>query len=629
MCGICGFYSKNKRMDLRNSLSRVWALLSHRGPDSEGLYQKDNIGLAILRLSIVDVEGSNQPLYNEDNSVVLVYNGMIYNYKELRSDLRNRGHNFRTRGDGEVILHLYEEKGFECFKLLQGMFSIALYDINRNLIVLARDHVGIKPLYYCIENNAVLFSSEIKGLIKTGLINDDLDLESLSLYFSYNYVPGEKTIYKNIFELLPGHFLKIDSNFNPIKQEFWNLNDKRNSSPLRTGKLSLEDIGRDLGDILSESIEKHMQSDVEIGCFLSGGLDSSTLVYLLAERSASRIKTFSVGYDNIHYDELKYARIVSETNRTEHREIICTKGDVIDFLENLSEIGDSPVAEQSSVSMFLVSKLASKYVKVCFSGEGADELFLGYPTYSADFLYPLFSYAPVNCLSLIERLLMFFPSSDKKVSFDYKLLRFIQGLKFKDFARAHAFWRVIFSEIEKIGLFKNDFLNLVSNLDITASYFERSAINTNPGEFCANADLQTLLPFNHLLRTDIYSMRNSLEVRLPFLYLPLVEYLIQLPFKLRFNPLKNKYLLKKVMRDKVDAKIIKRKKQGWHMPLGPWFKSELFNYTQDIFSSKHRLFDNFIKRQECMDLLIKHKKQKGNNAFKIWNILFLLKNIAP
>lgn len=629
MCGICGFYSKNKRMDLRESLSRVRSLLLHRGPDAEGFFQKDNIGLAVLRLSIVDVEGSNQPLYNEDNSVVLVYNGMIYNYKELRSDLSDKGHNFRTRGDGEVILHLYEEKSFECFKFLHGMFSLALYDIKRDLIVLARDHVGIKPLYYCIENNAVLFSSEIKGLIKTGLINDDLDLEGLSLYFSYNYVPGDKTIYKNIFELLPGHFLKIDSNFNLIRQEFWNLSDKRNSSHLATGKLSLEDIGRDLEGLLSESIEKHMQSDVEIGCFLSGGLDSSTLVHLLAERSTSRIKTFSVGYDNIYYDELQYARIVSEKNRTEHREIICTKDDAIDFLEKLSEIGDSPVAEQSSVSMFLVSKLASKYVKVCFSGEGADELFLGYPTYFADFLYPLFRYAPANCLSLIERLLRFFPASDKKVSFDYQLLRFVQGLKFRDFSLAHAFWRVIFSENEKIDLFKNDFLSQVNNLDIKSHYFARSAVNINSGEFCANADLQTLLPFNHLSRTDIYSMRNSLEVRVPFLYLPLVEYLIQLPFKLRFNPLKNKYLLKKIMRDKVDAKIIKRKKQGWHMPLGPWLKSELFNYTQDIFSSKHRLFDNFIKREECMDLLIKHKKQKSNNAFKIWNILVLLKNIKP
>ncbi len=626
MCGICGFYS-NKKNDLRESLKDMQTLLAHRGPDSSGLYENDNVGLAISRLSIIDIEGSDQPLFNEDKSVVLIYNGMIYNYKELRDDLRNKGHNFRTKGDGEVILHLYEEKGFECFKFLQGMFAIALYDNNENSIVLARDQLGIKPLYYCIDNNSVLFSSEIKGLIKTGLVQDALDPESLSLYFSYNYVPGEKTVYKNILELLPGNYLKMDSNFIPVKQEFWNLNGKK--SFLKTEKITFEGIERDLENILNDSIEKHMQSDVDVGCFLSGGLDSSSLVHFLSERSTNRIKTFSVGYDNKYYDELKYARIVSKRYKTKHREIICTKDDVIDFLENLSEIGDVPVADQSSVSTFLVSKLARKYVKVCFSGEGADELFLGYPTYVANFLYPYFSYLPIKCLSLIENILKLFPFSDKKVSFDYQLMRFIQGLKFKNLEQAHSFWRIIFSESEKKDLFKRDFFKQVNNFNIKTAYFERSNGNSNLEELCANTDLITWLPFNNLLRTDIYSMRNSLEVRVPFLYLPLVEYLTQLPFNVRFNILTRKHLLKRLMNGKIDSRIIQRKKQGWHMPLASWLKSDLYNYTYDLFSSKHRLFDNFIKKEECLDLLIQHKKQKINNSYKLWSLLVLLKHIRP
>ncbi|MCK5493825.1 MAG: asparagine synthase (glutamine-hydrolyzing) [Candidatus Omnitrophica bacterium] len=624
MCGICGFYSK-KSEDLREGLKGMQSLLTHRGPDSKGIYEKDNVGLAISRLSVVDVEGSDQPLYNEDKSIVVVYNGMIYNYKKLRKDLRNKGHCFRTKGDGEVILHLYEEKGVECFKFLHGMFAVALYDIKKNKIVLARDHIGIKPLYYYFDNNKILFSSEIKGFINTGLIEDTLDPESLSLYFSYNYIPGEKTIYKDLYELLPGHFLKIDNNFKPVLKRYWGFN----SQKYNRLSLSLGEINKDLENIVNNSIEKHMQSDVEIGCFLSGGLDSSSLVHFLSQKTNNRVKTFSVGYANKYYDELKYARIISEQFNTEHREITCTKDDVIDFLDNLSEIGDSPVADQSSLSTFLVSKLASNYVKVCFSGEGADELFLGYPTYFADFLYPWFSWLPGNCFSFAEKFLSGFPSSDKKLSFDYKFIRFIQGLKFKNLKHAHSFWRIIFQESDKNKLFKLDFWDKVVNLDIIDSYFERLEFNHNVAEACVNADLNTWLPFNNLLRTDIYSMRNSLEVRVPFLYQPLIEYLTQLPFNVRFNILTRKHLLKRVMKGKIDPKIINRKKQGWHMPLASWLKSSLFSYSYDIFNSRHRLFDNFINRKECLDLLIKHKRKKENNSFKIWSLLVLLKQIKP
>ena len=624
MCGIYGFYSKNAGSKLIDSLTSVQKLLSHRGPDSNGIFQKDDSGLAVLRLSIVDVDGSQQPLFNEDNSIVTIYNGMIYNYKDLRADLQSKGHIFKTDGDGEVILHLYEDRGVDCFKDLNGMFAIALYDLNKKKLLLARDHIGIKPLFFYRHNDSIVFSSEIKSFIKTGIAETDIDCESLGLYLSSNYIPGSRTIYKDIYKLLPGHFLETGENLRPRVKRFWSLNNKEKFSK---SLLSFNAIEEDLDRLLKDSIDEHMQSDVEVGCFLSGGLDSSSLVHLLYEKGYTNIKTFSVGYNNKSYDELKYARIVVKKYGTDHREIICSPKDVIDFLESLNEIGDSLIADQSNVSTFMLSKLASGFVKVCLSGEGADELFLGYPTYQADFLYPFLAKLPSSCLSLGEKMVSSFPSSDEKLSFDYKAIRFLQGLRLKDPLRAHALWRVIFSEEEKKDLIKIPYLDCIRNVDIKGAYFDGLSNNYTAAELCADADLSTWLSCNNLLKTDIFSMRNSLEVRVPFLYLPLVEYIQKLPFKYRFSILTSKHLLKRVMKNRISPAILKRKKQGWHMPLSPWLKKDLFDYTYDIFNSNHRLFDSFLSQRYCIEMLLRHKNKQENNSFKIWGILVLLRQI--
>jgi len=625
MCGVCGIYSPQKYQEKTKHLRLMQSLLIHRGPDSQGIYENDHLGLAVCRLSIIDITDSDQPLFNEDKSLILAYNGMIYNFKELRKELKGRGHRFRTKGDGEVILHLYEEKGPECFKFLHGMFALSIFDRKQDSLIIARDHFGIKPLYYHCGPDKFLFSSEIKAVIESGIMKNTIDSDSLNLYLSYNYIPGKKTIYKDLFKLLPGHFLEIKKNLTFKVKPFWRINSQK--APRTNKNLSIKNIKNNLDYLLGESIKKHIQSDVEVGCFLSGGLDSSSIVHFLRKNNIQRLKTFSVIYDNKHYDERIYARSASKTYGTEHMEVECNETAVIQFLENLPKIGDSLVADQSSVSTYLVSRLARKYVKVSLSGEGADELFLGYPTYRANFLYPLFKHCPSAWLDFLEKMVLCFPASDKKVSFDYKLLRFIQGLKFKNIQQAHPYWRTIFPSKDKRAIFKKEILGQINIDNIYKVYYERmDTKDISPGYF-ANADLTTWLASNSLLKTDIHSMSNSLEVRVPFLYLPLVEYVISLPFNVRFNMLRDKYLLKELMKNRLEHKIIQRKKQGWHMPLASWLRLDFFDYCYDIFNSKHKLFDSFIDRKECINLLIRHKKRKENNSFKIWGLLVLLKHI--
>lgn len=622
MCGICGIYNQNASRNETEYLLSMRASLSHRGPDSVGIYTHAHGGLATCRLSIVDIEGSDQPLFNEDNSLVLVYNGMIYNFKELRNELQGKGHRFKTSGDGEVIIHLFEERGVEAFNCLHGMFALALYDCRENALILARDHFGIKPLYYYYDNRTFIFSSEIKPMIRTGLVKDEIDGESLNFYFSYNYIPGKRTLYRNVYEFIPGHFLKIKKSSTYQLQSFWKL---KNTPPQSQRELPFESIKSNVNNLIEQSVEKHLYSDVEVGCFLSGGIDSSSLVHFISQHTSRPLKTFSIGYDNKSYDERTFARLVSQAYGTEHIELVCTERDVMQFLETLPQISDIPLGDQAIVSTYLVSRLARKHVKVCFSGEGADELFIGYQTYTANCLYKYFHYCPNVFLDWMEKFMGIFPASDKKVGFDYQMLRFIQGLKFKNLIHAHPYWRVIFTEEEKRNLFKPSLSRTMRMDNMHEVYYERIEGEATAPEYFSNADFTGFLLFNNLQRTDMYSMRNALEVRVPFLYVPLVEYVTKLPFSIRFKYARPKHLLKEIMKGRLDGRILQRKKGGWHMPIALWLKGHLFNYCHDIFNSQHPLFDSIIDRKKCINLLIQHKAGRENNAYKIWGLLVLLK----
>ncbi|MBN1494019.1 MAG: asparagine synthase (glutamine-hydrolyzing), partial [Candidatus Omnitrophica bacterium] len=393
MCGICGIFSKSGMPDLKDRVLTMREQLVHRGPDSAGLFVAHDGGLGVRRLSIVDIEGSDQPLYNEDKSIVMVYNGMIYNFKELRAELQAKGHRFTTNGDGEVIIHLFEQEGIRGLGRLNGMFAIALYDLRHSDLFLVRDQIGIKPLYVAEKNGMVCFASEVKAILAADVFSPTLNSRSIELFLAYNYIPGNGTLYKEIVALKQGHYLCRNAKGDITVEQYWAVED---NAAVDAGHSEAEVPGivERLNGLFAESIERHLIADVEVGCFLSGGLDSSALVHYMEMNPRGRLKTFTVGYDDPSYDERQFARAVTKKYDTEHIEMLCSERDVVNFLEALPRIGDMPIGDQASVSTFLVSKLAHDHVKVCLSGEGGDEIFAGYPTYSANELYPMFDRLP-------------------------------------------------------------------------------------------------------------------------------------------------------------------------------------------------------------------------------------------
>lgn len=626
MCGICGIQLKNSLENWQESFFSMQKALMHRGPDSSGHYLYDWGGIASRRLNVVDSAGSMQPLYNEDSSCVLVYNGMIYNFEELRERLIARGHFFKTKGDGEVILHLYEEKGEDAFNDLYGMFAIALFDLNNGKLVVARDYFGIKPLYYAQDNDKFVFSSEVRAIVDSGLLECEINRSALDLYFTFNYIPNEKTIYSGLSELLPGNLIVCKNGAIISKRSFWKW--KKACVPttgFRPSKFNKDKVCDELGHLLSESVKKHLIADQDVGAFLSGGLDSSSLVCFLAQNIGKNIKTFSVGYAEKYYDESVYANIVAKIMKTDHSSVVCSPDDVILFLENLTKHTDVPIGDQSSVSTLLVSKLASQSVKVCFSGEGADELFLGYPTYTADYLCNYLKMLPKSIIKLALAFQRRLPVTDRKLCFSYVVKRLLEGAGCGSARDSHAYWRTIFSLSEKESFFRRDFGEFLKTRDCSLLYYSAVDNEQDLLESFADADMTNWLVYNNLMRTDIYSMHHSLEVRLPFLYLPLVEYLRSIPFSIRFDLFNKKHLLKKIMTGKVDDRIVRRKKAGWHMPISGWLKKELFTYAYDVFSSDNILFDFCLDKKNVISLLLEHKSGKSNNAFKLWGLLVLLR----
>ena len=620
MCGICGYAHYGTAAPVRDQVMRMQARMAHRGPDSSGLFENGDVILGVRRLSIVDIAHSDQPLYNENKRIAFVYNGMIYNYRELRSELSEKGHRFSTQGDGEVVIHLYEEEGVAGFARLHGMFALALYDGDKRTLHLARDHFGIKPLYVGTTPQGLAFSSEIKPL--RTFFTDTLrwDTAGLDLYFTYNYVPHDRTLYTDIKKVMPGQCVSINERREITRSVFWTFKDHLPQPGSR--KMAEREAVETLDTLFRRAMERYLYSDVEVGCFLSGGLDSSTLVHYIAEYLPHRLKTFSVGYDDRDFDERCYARQIADRYGTDHHEIECGAQDVLAFLESAPETGDMPVADQAIVSTYLVSKLTAAKVKVALSGDGGDELFMGYTTYTADRFYPLMQHIPQTMYRLLQSISKQGARSGHNINMTEKIERLMRGCVYHNRYVAHASWRTIFYNDDKESLYRSPF---VAATDVYDPYFNRVPCDQHVIARCAQADMAVWLPDNNFLRADTFSMCHSLEVRIPFLYLPLVEFVCSLPLDLRYRGGKSKYLFKKLLAGKIPAPILKRKKQGWHIPLSPWLRGPLYGYCRDIFLSDHSLFDTFIDRQTCLRLLDEHKNGLRNHTFRLWGLMVLLR----
>jgi asparagine synthase (glutamine-hydrolysing) len=613
MCGIAGkIYFDNNRVIDQSELKEMTDVIKHRGPDDEGFFTKDNVGLGFRRLSIIDLNTGHQPLSNEDDSIWIVFNGEIYNFPELREMLTRQGHQFKTKTDTEAIIHLYEQFGYQCLEHLRGMFAFALYDTRKKILFCARDRFGKKPFYYFLDHNKFIFGSEMKVILKNEKIDPAISYCALDDYFAYGYIMGDKSIYKSIKKLPAAHYLTIDLNkkekFN-IKR-YWDFSFQPDFS--RTESQWEEEII----SLLSESVKMRMISDVPLGAFLSGGIDSSSIVALMAKNSTSRIKTFSIGFNESEYNELPYAREIAAKYNTEHYEQI-VEPESVDLLPKLVSAYDEPFADSSAVPTYYVSKFAREHVTVVLSGDGGDELFAGYDTYSRFSALDKLQFLPdkINRL-LFEPLYHLAPFSmrGKKAMFYYSRANNRMGAHY-----------TIWNNFEREALYRPELWNEIRNLqaeEFKVKLWKDSSSNDFISKL-QELDLRTYLVDDILTKVDRASMMNSLEVRVPMLDHKFAEMTFRIPHKFKFHKGIQKRIFKNAMKPYLTDNVFQHKKQGFAIPLKPWFRKDLNDYINDRLLNKNSHLSRYLDPKMMSKVLKSNEYGKRNLGYHLWSLLFL------
>lgn len=621
MCGIAGFFYFQPDPPVKDRSSTLRAMvgsLKHRGPDSEGYFEENQVGMGIRRLRVIDLDTGDQPISNESGTCWIVFNGEIYNYLSLRKRLQGQGIKFKTQTDTEVILKLYEEKGQDCVGELNGMYAFAIYDTRQKSLFLARDPLGIKPLFYYQDEEQFKFASEIKALLASPGISRILDLEATAHFLSLNYLPSPWTLLQGIRQLEGGHSVLL-KNGRAECRRFWNPSLAADSS------LSESEIVRKTGALLRQAVQTQLVADVPVGAFLSGGLDSSSLVALIRESSDTPLETFSVGFRESSYDETPYARKVAQYFGTRHHEVFLTPSDVKSSLEKLVTQLDQPLADPAALALFQLSQLARRHVTVALSGDGSDEIFVGYPTYHADRYLRWYRLLPQFLKEgVIRPLVRRMPVSTGKLSFDYRARKFLEGACYEP-PKAHFWWRTVFSDEEQQKIYRPPFRERLETLDsfeLYRRYFEEGK-DLDFTSQCLYADLRVWLAGNNLHKVDSMSMAHSLEARVPYLDQALVEFMMRVPSAIKFKGNQNKYLLKQVMKGLLPREVIERKKAGWHIPLARWFRYELKEYLTERFDQAPSSFYEILERDEIQKVLGEHFQGEKNNSFKIWGLLIL------
>lgn len=586
--------------------------MKYRGPDDEGYFFHDNAALGMRRLSIIDVKGGHQPIYNETGTKCIIANGEIYNFKQLKQDLLLNKHRFTTNSDTEVILHLYEEYSVECLDKLNGMFAFAVYDREDGSLFIARDRLGVKPLYYYFFNGDFVFASELKAILEFPLVEKKIELEALNEYFTFECVPAPRTIYRNIQKLHQGHFLIYKDGQVRIEQ-YWNASFKEKV------KYSDEECVLRLKDLIDDSVKLRLISDVPLGVFLSGGLDSSLITAFMARHAAHKIKTFNISFEDKSFDESGYATMASQCLGTEHYEQRLTAEKMLQILPKVIGFLDEPFADASIIPTYLLSKFTREKVTVALSGDGGDELFAGYPTYQAHRIagaIPRFSYPLLNFIA--NRL----PVSDDNISFDFKLKRILSGNSYPLPAR-HQIWLGSFTPEEKKELFLNDIykqLKVGSDFDIV-NYYQNRCDAENSLDRILYQDLQLYLQDNMLVKVDRASMVSSLEVRTPYLDYRIVEFAASLPSRLKLHLLTTKYILKRLARGVLPEKIVSRPKKGFGIPVAKWLKCELREVMHDLLSGERIKREGFFNVSYINRLIEEHLSNKKDNRKLLWTLL--------
>lgn len=612
MCGICGQIALNDTGGIDASLvKRMMNTMHHRGPDDEGIYVGKEAILGHKRLSIIDLSKGKQPISNEDNTVWVVFNGEIYNFKELRTQLASRGHIFKTETDTEVIVHLYEEYGEDCISKLRGMFAFAIWDERAKKLLLARDRVGIKPLYYSFNSQRFIFASEIKALIADRSVRRDIDPEGIDRFLTFMYMPGEKTLFRDIFKLDAGHFLTAQNGKVNIRQ-YWDLQFEQ-----PTKEVDIEAATTELVELLRETVRDHMISDVPVGVLLSGGVDSTALLSFVVEASEKEVETFTVGFDGRTFaDERPYARLAAQTFGSRHHEMTISAQEFLDFLPKYVWHMEEPICEPPAVALYYVSKLASQHVKVLLSGEGGDEAFAGYQNYRnltwlerakrlgwpvTGVLSTLVEHA--GRLSGIEKLRKYScflktPLEDYYYGRTWNPLSAFHRLKTSAYSESFEGTRkMVRGLFERVN--KDDILNRMLYVDS-----------------------KTWLPDDLLVKADKMTMANSVELRVPFLDHRVLEFAARLPENAKLRGLTTKYILKRAFKGRVPKQILDRPKTGFPVPYDAWFKGELREPIFDMLRDRRTVERGYFERR-AVERLLTDVESQGNCAPEVFSLVTL------
>jgi asparagine synthase (glutamine-hydrolysing) len=623
MCGIYGYLSLIEGNKIGHAVEQAVDSIRHRGPDEGGQWEGDGIFLGMRRLSIIDLVGGQQPIWNEDNSCVIIYNGELYNFLDLRPELENLGHVFRTYSDTEVILHGYEEWGPACLKRFNGMFAFAIWDNKDKTLFLARDRIGEKPLYYYKDDERIIFASEIKAIISHPAVPRKINLKGLANFLAFGHAIAPETIFQKIFKLLPGHYLLVRYSHLLIKS-YWDVGDDPQIS--QGHSLSEQDYQDLVLALLNDSVRRRMIADVPVGAFLSGGVDSSAVVALMLRHATDTVKTFSLGF-NVGgvYNELADARRVAKYLGSEHYEMEVGEADLIRLLRKLIYHYDEPFGDTAGFPLYLLSYFAREHVKVVLAGDGGDELFAGYRRYIADHFAESYQMLPDW---LIRK---FIPNFIERFPRLRRLKRILHTLPISNPARRYANWLVYFSPEMQQELLQPDIFREIADYDpawpYPKYYYNYHGLNHDNKDDNINRllyiDLKTWLPDTYMEKVDKATMACSLEARLPLLDYRLVELAFQIPGRYKISGLASKTILKKAVSGLVPDEVLKKPKHGFAVPTDPWFRGPLKSFTYEVLLDDRTLQRGYLNRKVVESLWREHINGCSVLDMHLWLLLNL------
>jgi asparagine synthase (glutamine-hydrolysing) len=612
LCGITGFTSKNWSAPPER-IREAAATLIHRGPDQQGIFQSNLFSMGATRLKIIDLESGNQPILTEDGDTGIVFNGEIYNHLELRAELEKLGHRFASHSDTETVLRAFLQWDKDCFSRMRGMFAVALWTKSAKRLVLARDRMGIKPLYIARIAEDLFFGSELKALFVHPEIDRRLSLRGLDCYLALNYIPCPWTLVDGIEKLPPGDWLEwTDGTIST--GSYWRL-------PFGVSEnVTLESAKEELDSLLQDAVQEHLISDVPLGVWLSGGIDSSTILHYAAKASSSRLKTFSISFRGRSFDETEYVHRAAKQYGTDHQELDLTpEEDLRGAIEEFAYFSDEPSADAGALPVWFLSKLCKTKTTVALSGEGADELFGGYLTYRANRLAARARLLPRTISELALAGFQYWPVSDEKISFEYKVKRFLEGSLMPP-ARAHVYWNGTFSDAEKSALLKQGLPDSLSRI-----LAELDGLPPTPDDLAPYLwfDQKYFLADDILTKSDRMSMAHSVEVRPPFLDHRLVEFAAKLPASFKIRGTQQKFILKELMKDKLPPEILKREKIGFDIPAHEWLRGPLRSLLIDALHYGAAECGDIFRTDVIDTYLRLHLERKANVGYHLWGLLIL------